>query len=361
MSPTYHDYSNYLKSLKVLDLSAKAVNLDLAKSQYLEKIKEHHPDSQTVAYDQVDLDKIKVAYKNVVSHLSEKQAIKDRLESIDEDAMDLVEGMGCADNSQKDKFKPNVQQRQYLSNQGHGFGNQFQRDKQFSNIRAAWAQEAMFQRQYEKAAEDKEAGTSVTLSEKKHIRRSKSVQAIERLAEDLILESMSKGEFNDLNEFAGKPLPTNEHVYLDFHSAKINDIMKKSGYTPEWITLEAEIRKGIKDLRDEHRRNRQQLGPDPLKGVKLSIWHDDLRRLKERIDFLNQKINKFNLIVPILDKQRVQFKYQTELHILEEFAKTVKEVANEKSPEHQLSSTDDSDAGLKLIIGCFLLILLTCV
>ena len=100
--------------------------------------------------------------------------------------------------------------RQYLSNEGIGFGTQFQRQKQYSQVRVSRAQEDLFRKQVEKS------GASVgelSVSEKKHVRRSKATQALERLAEDLILEAMSKGEFDNLKG-AGKPLKQEQHVYI---------------------------------------------------------------------------------------------------------------------------------------------------
>lgn len=49
---------------------------------------------------------------------------------------------------------------------------------------------------------------------------------IERLVEDLIQESMSKGEFNNLSG-CGKPLQKqdNKNPYVDFTTHKINEVI----------------------------------------------------------------------------------------------------------------------------------------
>ena len=65
---------------------------------------------------------------------------------------------------------------------------------------------------------------------------------MDRLVEDLIQESMSRGEFDNLSGF-GKPLDVNQaSPYTDKITEKLNDIMKDSGVQPEWIALHKEIR-----------------------------------------------------------------------------------------------------------------------
>ena len=65
---------------------------------------------------------------------------------------------------------------------------------------------------------------------------------IDRIVEDLIQESMSKGEFENLSG-KGKPLDYNErNPLVDTMTHNINKILINNGYAPEWITLEKEIR-----------------------------------------------------------------------------------------------------------------------
>jgi len=64
------------------------------------------------------------------------------------------------------------------------------------------------------------------------------------VVEDLILEAMSKGDFDNL-PCAGKPLTTaqQQSPYLDFTTAKLNKILIDNGFTPEWMEqLQSEIR-----------------------------------------------------------------------------------------------------------------------
>lgn len=66
--------------------------------------------------------------------------------------------------------------------------------------------------------------------------------AIDRLVEDLIQESMKRGEFDNLPG-QGRPLEYSPHnPFIDLTTHNINKIMANSGFAPEWIMLSSEIR-----------------------------------------------------------------------------------------------------------------------
>ena len=67
--------------------------------------------------------------------------------------------------------------------------------------------------------------------------------AIDRLVEDLIQESMAKGEFNNLKGM-GKPLKTSSdyNPMIDSTTHNLNKIMIEQGYAPEWVMLDREIK-----------------------------------------------------------------------------------------------------------------------
>ena len=66
--------------------------------------------------------------------------------------------------------------------------------------------------------------------------------SIERLVEDLIAESMSRGEFDNLPGM-GKPLEySNHNPMVDAMTHNLNKVLINNGYVPEWVTLERDIR-----------------------------------------------------------------------------------------------------------------------
>ena len=64
------------------------------------------------------------------------------------------------------------------------------------------------------------------------------------MVEDMILESMSKGHFDNLAG-AGKPQTFSDkdkNPYVDKITAKLNQILINDDMKPEWITMQKELR-----------------------------------------------------------------------------------------------------------------------
>lgn len=77
-----------------------------------------------------------------------------------------------------------------------------------------------------------EEGALLTKNRTKH--NIKTKYGLDRLVEDLIQESMSKGEFNNLSS-SGEPLAShqNRNPYVDFVTHKLNEVLIDNGFTPE--------------------------------------------------------------------------------------------------------------------------------
>lgn len=80
----------------------------------------------------------------------------------------------------------------------------------------------------------------------------------------------------------------------------------ENGFTPEWITLQKEIREEAQLLRKSLLIERQYFGPYPLSITENIEWSDIVYKYRTMVNLINKKILKFNLVVPILDKQMVQ-------------------------------------------------------
>jgi len=130
--------------------------------------------------------------------------------------------------------------------------------------------------------------------------------------EDLIQESMSRGEFSNLKN-SGKPLPSHQNInpYVDFITHKLNEVLIDNGFTPEWILLQKEIRGEAEVLRKSLFTDRQYCGPYPL-SVEDIEWSEKVYTYKQVVDQINKKIAKFNLVVPILNKQMLQISLEKE-------------------------------------------------
>lgn len=132
----------------------------------------------------------------------------------------------------------------------------------------------------------------------------KTKYGFDRVVEDLIQEAMSKGHFENL-EGNGKPLShaQSQNPYVDFTQHKINKILLDNGFTPEWITLQKEIREDINDLIATLTEHRLYIGEVPLNEDDANEWSTVVSHQKHREIQINKTIDKYNLIVPILDQQ----------------------------------------------------------
>merc|ERR1712241_540151 len=84
--------------------------------------------------------------------------------------------------------------------------------------------------------------TRVAEQERKATKKHHTKNAMDRLVEDLIQESMSKGDFDNLSG-SGKPLPQRViyNPYEDFTTYKVNQILVDGGFAPDWIMLKKDI------------------------------------------------------------------------------------------------------------------------
>ncbi|KAJ8721832.1 hypothetical protein PYW08_004234 [Mythimna loreyi] len=162
------------------------------------------------------------------------------------------------------------------------------------------------------AINEKINASDKTLMKKERYRKKRNIKTIygfERMAEDLIQESVSKGEFENLSG-TGKPLKTQiENPYVDFMTQKLNEVLINNGFTPEWITLAKEIDEEIDSLKQEIRSDRMPLGPYPLSQADLIKWEKICELNRDIASSINIKINKYNMIVPLLNKQKVHVEF----------------------------------------------------
>lgn len=196
------------------------------------------------------------------------------------------------------------QHRQFLTFGGFGSGTSFQREKQYQYQRAMKAQENVLEHRMQKATANEN-----TLVKKggDHFKRHaiKTKYGFDRVVEDLIQEAMSKGDFNNLSG-AGKPLKDlqSQNPYVDFTTNKMNKILIDNGFVPEWISTHKEIREAIASLKVELRTERAKLHY-PLERNEEQVWEKTIERAEETIKKVNKNIDKFNLIVPVMEKQMV--------------------------------------------------------
>jgi len=195
-------------------------------------------------------------------------------------------------------------------------GTPSQRQTAYYKMRAAQAQE----RVYEYRRDRESVETREELVERKKRKDVRATNFIERLVEDLIQESMSRGDFNNIKP-SGKPLHERNPHYMDFTTYKINEILIDNGYMPEWIQLEKEIRESIEEARTNLKRvfkriateNSQSSDEQKTYLTNNKKWTDALEKFRIAIGEINITINKLNLIVPMLWRQQVHYNAEKEI------------------------------------------------
>ncbi|NXO86656.1 DJC28 protein, partial [Sitta europaea] len=294
MLSSYKPHNDVGDSYKILELE-EGCSLDDVRNSYHNLAKKYHPDSSSGMADSKAFIRVEEAYRLVLSDLAAKQK------------------SGQEEEEEEDQFKSkSLQHRHYLSFEGVGIGTPSQREKQYMQFRVDRATEQVLEYRQQRL-ESRVAGSD--LSRAKDVRQSKKVkitQAVERLVEDLIQESMAKGDFDNLSG-KGKPLQKFSHSpHIDPMTHNLNRILIDNGYQPEWILLQKEIRETIGRLRKGIVASRRKLGePMTLSGQKQ--WARICEQFEEDIRKLNKRVDDFNLVVPILSRQMVHFSTDKEM------------------------------------------------
>ncbi|XP_028280886.1 dnaJ homolog subfamily C member 28-like [Parambassis ranga] len=267
------------------------------KEAYLRLAKLYHPDSGAVTADAALFARVEEAYRAVLAHQSRVQQLDGGKEADDEE-----KSRGTA-----------LQHRQYLSYEGVGSGTPSQRERQYRQVRVDRASEQVLnyrQREHERAAAAE--GALVERDMRQRSRKIKITQAVERLVEDLIQESMARGDFRNLSG-AGKPLIKFQHnPYADPMTHNLNRILIDNGYQPPWVVTQRDIREAAARIRTRLLEGRARLG-DPMSPAERSQWEQLCASVEEELLKLNKMVDNYNLIVPMLSMQMVHFSLSREV------------------------------------------------
>ena len=129
-----------------------------------------------------------------------------------------------------------------------------------------------------------------------------------------IQEAMERGDFNNLPG-KGKPQQRDDNPYIPPAVRTVNQMLKDNGFAPRWIEIDKEIRAEtenaenlIENIKGRRQRLEVQLRAQPLKRDTIrSVFELERTRALEvytiRLQQLNQKIQRWNLMMPLRDKQ----------------------------------------------------------
>jgi DnaJ family protein C protein 28 len=129
-----------------------------------------------------------------------------------------------------------------------------------------------------------------------------------------IQEAMERGDFNDLPG-KGKPQQLYDNPYIPPEVRQINQMLKDNGFAPHWIEVDKRIRDEREQIeklltriqaRRERLANRIRVHPLKRDAIRRVFELERTRALEAytvRLRQLNQKIQQFNLMIPLRDKQ----------------------------------------------------------
>ncbi|RUS70008.1 hypothetical protein EGW08_022225 [Elysia chlorotica] len=284
-------------SLLEIDPECSEEELRLA---YLEKAKEFHPDRKTSTSNANKFSIIQEAYKTALDHKRGQELISN-LEEEEEKRQQHFHDI-----------KHTVpQHRRYLTFDGVGFGAPSKRERQYKQVRVAKATEAVYEHRLIQHGHDE---TSLVNVDKAQARKIKISNLIDRVVDDLIRESMQRGDFDNLSG-KGKPLDHSDYnPFIDLTTHNINKIMVNNGFKPEWIMLSKEIRDNIALAREKLAVIREKLGPPPYSEQNQIRWEFHTSEFSHRVQEINVMINKYNFIVPFMEKQMVHYNVERNLN-----------------------------------------------
>lgn len=254
---------------------------------FIHLAKQFHPDSGTPEADAVRFSEVESAYRKI-------RQIRNDLKDKNSQLLPDVEEFD---------IKHTAPQHRHYLNYDVGTGTPSKRQKLYAIERAQKAMENVMEHRLKKL-QAAEQNTLIGM-DKKRAQDIKTRYGMERLVEDLIQEAMNKGEFSDLPGM-GKPLKsdiTTQNPYVDFTTHKLNQVLIENGFTPEWIQLSKEIREETKELQKLITEARNELGSIPLSVEETQCWEKKIKNLKPMVKKINSKIDKYNLLVPLLQKQ----------------------------------------------------------
>lgn len=126
-----------------------------------------------------------------------------------------------------------------------------------------------------------------------------------------------------------------------------------NGFTPEWISLQKEIREETTLLRNGLLIERKYFGPYPLTVDENVKWSDKVYKYKELVNKINNKITKFNLVVPILKNQMFHVNLENEAQKTIVQGKSSSDVLHYNNERKQFDSDDNSGSLFGMIHSFF--------
>lgn len=185
---------------------------------------------------------IKEAYKQCASYAKNVTLTQEIHDAMEEELLNMEETLG---------WQPKrVAHRQYLQYDGVGPGTPSQRQRAYTQVRLDQSRENVFEKKFQDALVDtdtKEVGLYSPWP-----KSTQTTNNLERIANEMIRDSIRRGEFSNLPG-CGRPMEnTWDNPALSTMEQKVNVMMGNSGFAPGWVLLDKEIRVKSKGFEGRH-------------------------------------------------------------------------------------------------------------
>lgn len=108
------------------------------------------------------------------------------------------------------------------------------------------------------------------------------------------------------------------------------------------IAISAVSRDGIAEARGKLAAVRKRLGPPPYSEQDNVRWRKHTETFRESVELINSKINKFNFIVPFMEKQMVHYSVNANIQKVVDHPEQYILTDSKGQPLHMEASTQKS-------------------
>ncbi|KAL7092153.1 hypothetical protein ACP275_12G147900 [Erythranthe tilingii] len=136
------------------------------------------------------------------------------------------------------------------------------------------------------------------------------------VVEQRVWHAMEEGQFENLPG-KGKPLDLTSNPHADPAEDTLYRILNKNGCAPEWVELNKEIRNSVASWRLALKKAWMHFNNKGEHSNNESKWLESSEALKLQLRDLNNKVFRYNLIVPF-GRQMLGFKWEREVDRLKE-------------------------------------------
>ena len=139
-----------------------------------------------------------------------------------------------------------------------------------------------------------------------------------------IEEAMERGEFSNLPG-EGKPLKLDTNPFLTPQARMANRLLKENGFVPGWVELKKEIQREkaqLERLLTNLKARRERLAalirrhPERHRTISWTFKQERVRGIEqysEKLENLNRKIQRVNLLMPTRNRQYALINKETAL------------------------------------------------